>query len=168
MSKRVFPAICVASLMVLASCGGGSEPSDPSAGTELLPNGMTVRAQIEARQDGYKTLGKNFKTINDQLKTSEPDLAEIEAAIDAMIGASEGMADWFPEGTGPESGVETEALAAIWENPDGFSGKIADFDVALAGLNTAIQSGDLEAIGTATRATGATCGGCHDDFRLDD
>ena len=168
MSKRVFPAICMASLMVLASCGGGGEAADPNAGADVLPNGMTVRAQIEARQEGYKTLGKNFKTINDQLKTSEPDLGEIETAIAAMLETSGGMADWYPEGTGPESGVETEALAVIWENPEGFAVKIADYEGALAGLNTAIQSGDFEAIGLAARATGATCGGCHDDFRLDD
>lgn len=160
--------MCVASLMVIASCGGGSEPADPNAGSEVLPNGMTVKAQIEARQDGYKTLGKNFKAINDELKTSAPDVATLVPAIAAMLEASEGMGDWYPEGTGPDSGVETEALAAIWEDPDGFSTKIADFDAALAGLNTAIESGDLEAIGLATRATGATCGGCHDDFRLDD
>ena len=155
MSKRVLPAMCVASLMVIASCGGGGEPADPNAGSEVLPNGrMTVKAQIEARQDGYKTLGKNFKAINDELKTSAPDVATLVPAIAAMLEASDGMGDWYPEGTGPDSGVETEALAAIWENPDGFSTKIADFDAALAGLNTAIESGDLEAIGRGDARNG--------------
>ena len=58
-----------AAAAVSRMCGSGTELSDPSAGSETLDNGMTVRAQIEARQDGYKAIGRNFKTINDQLKT---------------------------------------------------------------------------------------------------
>lgn len=164
-SKSLF--LGTVSLLFLAACGG-SEPADPNAGTELLPNGMTVRAQIEARQDGYKAIGKNFKTINDQLKTSDPSMAEIETAAATVLEAASGMSDWYPEGTGPESGVETEALTTIWEEPEAFATAIAEFEATLTGLHSAAQSGDADAIGAAVKATGSTCGACHDKFRLDD
>ncbi|MHA7898876.1 MAG: c-type cytochrome [Henriciella sp.] len=167
MLKSPIHAAGILSLLILAGCGGG-EPADPNAGSEVLANGLTVKAQIEARQDGYKTLGRNFKTINDQLKTDAPDLAAIQGAAATMVEASANMADWYPEGTGPESGVETEALAVIWEEPEDFATKISDFDGALASLNTTTASADFEAIAAAVKATGATCGACHDKFRLDD
>lgn len=154
-------------VLLLAGCGGG-EPVDPNAGSETLESGMTVRAQIEARQDGYKAIGRNFKAINDQLKTDAPDLEAIQAAAAAMVEASEGMGDWYPAGTGPESGVKTEALAVIWEEPADFAAKISDYEAALAGLSAATTNGDFAAIAAAAQATGPTCGACHDKFRLDD
>lgn len=168
MIRTSTPILGALSLLLVASCGGGGEPADPSAGSELLANGMTVKAQIEARQDGYKAIGRNFKAINDELKTSAPDVAAIETALTAMLDASSGMADWYPEGTGPESGVKTEALATIWEDPTDFATKISDYQAALTGLSAAVATSDLEAITTAARATGPTCGACHDKFRLDD
>ena len=161
-------ALGAAAVLFLAACGSGTEPSDPSAGSETLDNGMTVRAQIEARQDGYKTIGRNFKTINDQLKTSAPDLTEIQAAAAAKEEASAGMVDWYPAGTGPDSGVKTEALAVIWEEPEDFTLKVSEYDTALGALQTATTSGDFDAITAVARATGSTCGACHDKYRLDD
>lgn len=161
-------ALSAVAILFLAACGGGSEPSDPNAGSETLENGMTVRAQIEARQEGYKAIGRNFKTINDQLKTSEPDITEIQTAAGAMVEASAGMVDWYPAGTGPDSGVKTEALAVIWEEPEDFAVKVSEYDTALAALEAATASGDFDAIAAAARATGPTCGACHDKYRLDD
>ena len=159
---------CSIAVFLLVGCGSGDGAVDPDAGAELLANGMTVKAQIEARQDGYKAIGRNFKAINDQLKTASPELEAIQAAATAMTEASEGMSDWYPVGTGPESGVKTEALPVIWEDPEGFSTKISDFEAALAAFDAATASGDLEAIAAAARGVGPTCGACHDKFRLDD
>lgn len=167
MTKKSTPILGALSLLLVASCGGG-EPADPNAGSEILANGMTVKAQIEARQDGYKAIGRNFKAINDELKTSAPDVTVIETALTAMLDASSGMADWYPEGTGPESGVKTEALDTIWEDPADFATKISDYEAALTDLSAAVETGDLEAIAAAAQATGPTCGACHDKFRLDD
>ncbi|MEO1662306.1 MAG: cytochrome c [Pseudomonadota bacterium] len=160
--------VCSIAAFLLVGCGGSGGSVDPDAGTELLANGMTVKAQIEARQQGYKAIGRNFKTINDQLKTTSPELEAIQAAADAMVEASEGMSDWYPAGTGPESGVKTEALAVIWDDPEGFAVKVADYEAALTALDAATATGDFEAIAAAAKATGPTCGACHDKFRLDD
>ncbi len=161
-------ALGALAIIMLAACGGGGEPADPNAGSEVLANGMTVSAQIEARQEGFKTIGKNFKAINDQLKSGSPDMQAIQTAAAVLPDVSADLAEWFPAGTGPESGVETEALAIIWEEPVDFSAKIVDAQSAMAALNVAAQSGDADAIADAVRATGGTCKACHDKYRLDD
>lgn len=159
-------------LTLVSACGGGEETTDPApeaaAVTETLANGMTVSAQIEARQEAYKTIGKNFKAVSDQLKAGSPDIAAIQAAAAELPAAAAGMADWFPEGTGPESGVETDALALIWAEQADFGSKVNDSQAALSALNVAAQSGDIAAISAAFQTAGGTCKACHDKFRLDD
>ncbi len=155
-------------MIMLAACGGGGESVDPSAGSEVLANGVTVRAQIETRQEALKAIGKNFKTINDQLKSSSADVETIQTAVAELPDLSADMAEWFPAGTGPESGVETDALAIIWDDPVDFSAKIVDAQSAIAAFDLAAQSGDLDAITSAFQTTGGACKACHEKYRLDD
>jgi cytochrome c556 len=74
----------------------------------------------------------------------------------------------FPGGTGPASGLKTDALPAIWAQRTTFDGHakklIAEADklVAVAG------SGNAAAVGAQFKAVGGTCGGCHKQFRADD
>lgn len=155
--------------LTLAACGGGGDaPTEPDAGSEVLANGLTVKAQIEARQEGFKAVGGEFKTINDQLRSGSPDLAAIQAAAAKLPEVIDGAGEWFPEGTGPESGVETEALPIIWEEPEDFEAKTSDFVLAVQALDAAAQTGELPAIQAAVQSTGGTCKACHDKYRLDD
>lgn len=155
--------------MALAACGSGAgdEPA-PEAASTILPNGMTVTEQIEARQEKYEALGDTFRTLNQQFRSGSPDLAVVQEAAAQVPTIVEGMETWFPAGTGPESGVETEALSTIWETPDDFAQKIVEHQEAVAALAEVANSGDLDTIQAAVQATGATCGACHDDYRLDD
>ncbi|MEL6829963.1 MAG: cytochrome c [Pseudomonadota bacterium] len=160
--------LCAAAVLGLTACGGGGDAVDPNAGSEMLSNGMTVKAQIEARQDGFKAIGAEFKTINDQLRSGSPDIAAIQAAATKLPEVSAGIADWFPQGTGPESGVETEALAIIWDEPEDYAAKVNDFKAAIEALEIAAQTGEVESVQAAAQATGGTCKACHDKYRLDD
>lgn len=155
--------------MALAACGSGAgdEPA-PETDSIILPNGMTVTEQIEARQERYEALGDTFRTLNQQFRSGSPDLAVVQEAAAQVPAIVEGMETWFPAGTGPESGVETEALSTIWETPDDFAQKIVEHQAAVAALAEVANGGDLDAIQAAVQATGATCGACHDDYRLDD
>lgn len=159
----------LAGVGLLSACGQ-NEATDAVSETASveLPNGMTVKEQIEARQGHLKKIGKAFKTISDQLKASSPDVAQIQAAAASVPKEALGMADWFPEGTGPESGVETEALPIIWEDQADFSEKVTAMQDAAAQLDTIAQGGDVAAIAAAFKTTGGTCKDCHDKFRLDD
>ncbi len=162
-------ALAFAAVAMLSACGQDEEAAAPAGGDTAAAEASTeVKAQIEARQAQYKKIGGAFKTINDNLKSGSPDIAAIQAAAASLPEIAATMGDWFPEGTGPESGVKTEALPAIWENRADFDQKIAAFQAAAANLNTVAQGGDVAAIGAAFGATGGTCKACHDNFRLDD
>ena len=165
--ELILPAL--AGLTLLAACEQAPEtaPASEAASVEL-PNGLTVKEQIEARQGQLKKMGKAFKTISDQLKADSPDLSQIQTAAAAGPKESATMTDWFPEGTGPQSGVETEALPVIWENKADFNLKITALQDAAALLDSAAQTGDIAAIGAAFKTTGGTCKACHDKYRLDD
>ncbi len=163
----------LAGLALLGACGQGSEPAaTPEAATEtveiVLANGMTPKAQIELRQGQLKQYGKAFKAMSDQLKSGEPDLAAIQEAATSLQAASVGMETWFPEGTGPETGIKTDALPAIWETPDDFSDEVANFHAAVGELVLVTEGGDVDAIRTAFGTAGGTCKSCHDNYRQDD
>lgn len=66
------------------------------------------------------------------------------------------------------SGVESDALDAIWEQPEKFAQKIAAFETAAAGLVEVSASGDEGLTKAAIGRVGKACGSCHDDFKVDD
>lgn len=154
---------------LLSSCGQNAATEEVSEAANVeLPGGITVKEQIEARQGQLKNIGKAFKTISDQLKAGSPDLAQIQAAAANVPKEALGMADWFPEGTGPESGVKTGALPIIWEDKADFDDKVSAMQDAAAQLDTIAQGGDVAAIAAAFRTTGGKCKDCHDKYRMDD
>ena len=123
-------------------------------------------AIIAKRQDGLEQIGDAFKTIRDQIR-GDRDTAAITAAAEKINTLGGEVHMWFPAGTGPETGIETEALPAIWE-------KNADFHAAAEGLSkaagemlAAAKSGDMAAVGANVRTLGGACKNCHDNFRLD-
>ncbi len=159
----------LAGVALLSACGQNEETEVVSETASIeLANGMTVKEQIEARQGQLKKIGKAFKTISDQLKAGSPDVAQIQAAAASVPEQALGMADWFPEGTGPDSGVETEALPIIWEDKADFDEKVTAMQDAAAQLDAVAQGGDVAAIAAAFKTTGGKCKDCHDKYRLDD
>tara|TARA_R110000824_G_scaffold50894_5_gene141878 strand:- start:714 stop:1229 length:516 start_codon:yes stop_codon:yes gene_type:complete len=167
--KTQFMLPVIAGLTLLSACGQNGETDAVSEAASVeLPGGGTVKEQIEARQAQLKKMGKAFKAISDQLKASSPDLAQIQAAAAVVPKEAAGMVDWFPEGTGPESGIKTEALPIIWDNKADFNDKVASMQDAAAKLETVAQEGDVAAIAAAFQTTGGTCKSCHDKYRLDD
>jgi cytochrome c556 len=70
----------------------------------------------------------------------------------------------FPEGSAVD---ESEALPAIWDQPEEFRKAMDTAVNATAAFKEAVSGGDKAAIGAAFRDVGAACKGCHDKFRLD-
>lgn len=173
MNRIMVTAACAA---LLAACGGDNTgetgAAETAVGTDaaevVLDNGMTVAEAVDKRQQGYKSLGRAFKTTNDELKKGEPDVAVISEAVGEVNRLAGAMPSWFPAGTGPESGVETEALPVIWDEPEDFAAKVANLQMAVAELQAAAGSGDMDAIGAAVKTVGGACQSCHKKFRLDD
>jgi cytochrome c556 len=159
-----FRALAASALLAgLAACGGEAPAADHSG--DVLPNGMTAKQQIETRQKNLKDLAAAFKVVNDQLKTDAPALDQIRPAVQTIKTHASEIGTWFPEKSGPESGVETAALPKIWEDNATFQAAAARL-VGEAGKLSDVASGeDVEAIRVQAQATGAACKNCHDSFR---
>ncbi len=173
-----FAALAVVPVLLLgvAACGGQDpEPEAPIADVDAPVDGADeaasevseMAAAVETRQKKFKQLGKNFKTISDNAKAGTPASDDALAAIETVGKLAPKLKSWFPEGSGPEAGVETEALPAIWTDAEGFAAATAEFETAVATLVAAGASADGDAIKTAFGNVGKTCGSCHDNYRED-
>jgi cytochrome c556 len=174
--KKVMFGMIAGSALLLAACGGAEEEvatpeAEAPASTETAEAPAVdaeIVAIIEARQDNLKEMGASMRAISENMRSGSPDATLISEKADIIAGHAATMGDWFPAGSGPEAGVETEALPAIWENPEGFDEAVSNFQTAAVAFQTAAASGDMTATGGALRTLGGTCGACHDDFRVDD
>lgn len=70
----------------------------------------------------------------------------------------------FQEGSAVD---DSEALPAIWEQAEKFAAAIKKTQEATVAFQEAVAGGDGDAIGAAFRNMGKSCGGCHDDFRVE-
>ncbi|MEZ5999090.1 MAG: cytochrome c [Hyphomonas sp.] len=161
-------SLAIALIAGAALLGACNKAAAPEAEPTVLDNGLTAKEQIEARQGQLKKMGKAFKTMNDQMKSGAPDVAALQTAAASLKLESGGMEDWFPAGTGPDSGVKTDALPLIWEDRADFEEKLANFRAASDNLAEVALGGDVTAIGEAMGKTGMACKSCHDRYREDD
>ena len=120
---------------------------------------------MTARQQSYKALGKSYKGLSDELKQSSPSLDVIRTNAATIDRLSHQVHRWFPKGSGPEAGVKTAALPAIWQNWDQFRVKANQFAGFARGLNNAASKGDLAQVRAYAPAVGGACKACHDNFR---
>lgn len=148
-------------VLVLAACGGAAE------GDGAAPAASDEPAAIGERQANFEAIGDAFKAIRGQLEGT-PDLALIEASANDINDRAQKITGLFPEGTGMDAGYDTEALATIWEQPEEFGAAAQKLVDASADLAASAAAGDAAVLGEKAKAMGATCGGCHDKFRVDD
>ena len=125
------------------------------------------QAAIAARQAGYKKMGAAMKALNEQLKSDAPAKAVMVSAARTIAVTAPDQPKLFPAGSGASAGVPTDALPAIWTDRATFDAKMASLIAESAKLLTVANGGDLAAIRAQAKATGATCSGCHRQFRAD-
>ncbi|HEX5007021.1 MAG TPA: cytochrome c [Hyphomonadaceae bacterium] len=171
MTNKLHPLAVAVAMLALVGCGGedvASGAGEPAAdhGNDTLPNGVTVKQQIEIRQKSLKEMGAAMKTIGDQMKSGAPALDQIRPAVQTIKTHAAELPTWFPAGTGPESGVKTEALAKIWEDQAGFQAAAQRLAGEAGKLSDVATGEDIAAIGAQVGATGAACKNCHDQFRM--
>jgi cytochrome c556 len=121
---------------------------------------------VKARQKGLKALGAAFKTIRDELKGESPDAAKIREASADITQAAGVIDKWFPAGTGPDSGVKTDAKPEVWTDSAGFATAREAF---VREANKWAQLGnsiDASAWKEGAASLGQSCKGCHDKYRV--
>jgi cytochrome c556 len=116
---------------------------------------------IKYRQSVYTVMANSFGKIGAVVKGEVPFNKE-DVAKNAAVVATLSTLPWQAFGPGTEGG---NALPAIWSDNAKFKAASEKMQLAVVNLNTAAQAGDQEAIKKAFAAAGATCKGCHDDFK---
>ncbi|WP_309084114.1 cytochrome c [Chelativorans sp.] len=93
--------------------------------------------------------------------------AVARAAIANFNASAMALGDFFPEGS--QTGGNTTAAPAIWENPEAFQQAVAKFQTdAAAAMQAAGRQGpaDLAAFQAAVTPVLSNCSSCHEDFRV--
>ena len=116
---------------------------------------------IKYRQSVFTVMANSFSKIGAVVKGEAP-YNKDEVAKNAAIVATLSPLPWQAFGPGTEGG---KAQAAVWSDSAKFKAAADKMQLAVVDLNKAAQSGDQESIKKAFGAAGATCKGCHDDFK---
>lgn len=151
-SRLISAAVCAAALAL----GGGAALA-----------AVNAKSVIETREANFKSMGKAMKGMNDGLKADSPDMADIAANAAIIRGFAPKISTWFPKGTGPESGVKTEARAEIWTDAAGFGAAARRLEPEVAKLEALARAGDVAGARAQVRLVGGACKGCHDKFKAD-
>lgn len=178
---RKIAFLTLAACSMAAACGEGqqanqSAPQNKQAAAPAQApapaNGSAPAANaaesIRARQTHYKEIGKAMKGITDELKKDNPAVATIQANAATINRLAPQVQGWFPDGSGSEAGLKTEARAEIWSKPEEFKASTQKFITAAAAFHQTAQGGDLAAIQAGVKDLGGSCKGCHDQFRVED
>lgn len=119
------------------------------------------------RQSIMRALSGHNNAVSLIAREKAGDPASLEHHTASMVALAGEIEAAFAAGGGAPA-EDTEALPAIWEEPDAFAAKVDKFVAAVDDLDAAAAGGDLAAVDSAQRDVGAACKGCHEDFRLDD
>jgi cytochrome c556 len=138
------------------------------AGTASLTfaAGESVEAIIKARQTHLKDLGAAFKTVRDQTRKSEPEMAQVKDASAVIAKAASEIDTWFPKGSGPDSKFETDAKAEIWADPAGFATAAKALKAEAPKLQQLANANDVAGVKAQAGKLGGACKGCHDKYRV--
>jgi len=121
--------------------------------------------QVE-RWELMDEIGNNAQVMGDMVKGEEPyDAERVADALSVLIENGQKFPTLFPEGT--ESGHDTRALPAIWENKADFEEKAEAMVAAARAAREPAQEG-LDAFRAAFGELGDTCSACHTDYRAEE
>ena len=129
--------------------------------------GMSVAVAQEpqvVRQEQMKAIGQSMGALGAIAKGEKAyDAAVVQTALETISTNAKAFPDQFPAGT--ETGAETEAAAAIWENMADFADKSQKLGAAADTLLASVPA-DQAGVGAAMKTLGATCGDCHETYRV--
>jgi cytochrome c556 len=146
--------------MAIASCSAADDSKADSHADSHADDPRHVRHEL------MEDVGKAAKPVGKMLKgETEYDAAIIMASLQTWHDVSLQIGDLFPEGS--ETGMDTEAAPAIWEDRAGFDEAISKWRSAVEAAQAAAPA-TLEAAKTTVGPIFQTCKGCHDNYRIED
>lgn len=131
----------------------------------MLLTGTAFANPVKERQEIMKDLGRNVGAVAAILKGEKPfDAATVQSALNNLHEDANKLDvdTLFPAGS--DVG-DTEALPKIWEDSAGFQAEIANFQKVTAAA-AASKPEDLESLKVSFKDVGASCGACHQNYRI--
>lgn len=130
-----------------------------AAGAALGHQGVT-NPVVMARMNVMSGVADQTKVLGQMVKgAAEFDAAQAAAAREALIAHARAVPEAFAK---PETDPKSEALPAIWDQPEKFAAANDAFIAAAEGLDVS----SAQALAASFGALGASCSGCHRDYRL--
>jgi cytochrome c556 len=119
-----------------------------------------------ARHENFKAQGAAFKAVLDELKKDAPDQAVLKSNAAKLKASSTELPSWFPKGSGPESGVKTDAKAEVWSDAAGFAAAANRLQVEVSKFQQLATAGDVAGMKAQSRVVGGACKNCHEKYRV--
>ncbi len=151
MGRTLIGAVTIITLVLGVSVSGAAGPVPADA--------------VKYRQSIMKALSGHAGAISMLARGRAGDPAYLARHAEALVNLSAEVGLVFQEGSIVE---DSDALPAIWEDPDEFAKVVATFEAAISSLGDVADSDDLQAIDAAFREVGQACKGCHEKFRMKD
>jgi len=118
------------------------------------------------RHDVMEGVGKAAKVIGKMFRgEAEYDAAAVQQSLETFQAASGKLGGLFPEGS--ETGDDTKASPAIWEDREGFDAALQKWADAVADAIAAAPA-TLEEARPTVGPVFQACKGCHDNYRVED
>jgi cytochrome c556 len=147
--------------LFLAACAAACLTSLPAAAQFQKPEDA-----IKYRQSAFTLIAAHFGRVAGMAQGRIPFDAKA-AADNAALAASLSALPFTAFGAGTDKGMPNRAKPEVWSNAAAFKGKADDMQAALAKLNEAAKTGNLDQIKAAVGPVGGSCKACHDDFRAE-
>ncbi len=131
------------------------------AATAALAHQGVKDPAVKARMVAMGDIAAAAKVLSDMAKGTAPfDMAEAQNAARRIAAEAERVPALFET---PADDPKSEALPAIWDSFDAFTGISMEMKAAAEAAAAGIASRDD--LGPALRSIGAACRDCHEDFR---
>ncbi|MFO1456080.1 MAG: cytochrome c [Steroidobacteraceae bacterium] len=158
---RLLLAIAVLGAALLAA-GCGNKPKvavDPE-----------IEEKVRVRKQNFSEIGTLFKNLGDTVKKGQPLQGNpaVQSSVQQLASYAKDEKFWFDEGTGPESGADTDAKAEIWTNRADFDQKVEALIAETDKLQQVYAAGGDPAFAEQLKAVGVACQNCHKKYRTED
>ena len=155
MSNSIYRILLLAIAFVATGCSGSEDPAEAVADDDPRHERHEL---MEGVRDAAKPVGQMLRG------EAEFDADTLKASLKVFHDASGVFGGMFPPGT--ETGMDTEAAPAIWEDRAGFDQALADWRAA---VETAMEASPatLEDARPVVGPIFNTCKNCHDTYRIE-
>ncbi len=121
---------------------------------------------IKYRQSVFTVMANHFGRVAAMAQGRVPFDAKAAAANAALANELAPLA-FTAFGAGTDKGLPNRSKPEIWSNAAGFKAKADDMIAAMAKVDAAAKTGNLDQIKAAVGPVGGSCKACHDDFRAE-